>query len=188
MKLFFYDVETTGTNFWQHGIHQISGCVEIDGVVKEYFDIKVQPNPAAKIDDQSLAVSNVTREQIAAYMPFKDGYSAIIEIVKKYVNKYDPKDKFFLVGFNNAGFDDKFFRAFFVQNGDNYFGSWFWSHAIDVMVLAGHYLMLLRPEMINFKQMTVARQLGIEVDESKLHDAEYDVSILMKIYDKVAVI
>ena len=42
------------------------------------------------------------------------------------LEKFDKKDKFFLVGYNNASFDNQFFRAFFVQNNDMYFGSYFW--------------------------------------------------------------
>lgn len=35
MKLLFFDLETTGTNPGKHGIHQISGQIVIDGIVKE---------------------------------------------------------------------------------------------------------------------------------------------------------
>lgn len=31
MKLFFYDLETTGLDCERHGIHQISGAIVIDG-------------------------------------------------------------------------------------------------------------------------------------------------------------
>ena len=41
---------------------------------------------------------------------------------------------------------------------------------------------LLFYEMENFKLMTVARFLGIEVDESQLHDALYDVKLTKEIY------
>lgn len=40
-KLFFYDLETTGTNPGRHGIHQISGEIVIDGKTVETFDYKV---------------------------------------------------------------------------------------------------------------------------------------------------
>ena len=65
MKLLFFDLETTGTNPGKHGIHQISGQIVIDGIVKESFDFHVQPNPKAIIEDEALAVAGVTREQIA---------------------------------------------------------------------------------------------------------------------------
>lgn len=45
MKLFFFDLETTGTNPARHGIHQISGEIVVDGETKESFDYHVRPNP-----------------------------------------------------------------------------------------------------------------------------------------------
>ena len=52
MKLLFFDLETTGTNPGRNGIHQISGQVVIDGIVKESFDFHVQPNPKAAIEEK----------------------------------------------------------------------------------------------------------------------------------------
>ncbi len=184
-KLFYYDLETTGVKHWKNGIHQISGCIEIDGVVKENFDFKVCPNPVCVIEDEALAVSNITRDICLAYPQMGEVHKNLSELLGKYIDKFNKKDKFFLVGYNNASFDNQFLRAFFVQNNDNYFGSWFWSSHIDVMVLAGQHLMNERHKMIDFKQSTVARYLGIEVDETRLHDAIYDVEILRQIYKKV---
>lgn len=67
MKLVFFDLETTGVNPGKNGIHQISGQIVIDGVVKESFDFHVQPNPKAIIEDEALKVAGVTREQVMAY-------------------------------------------------------------------------------------------------------------------------
>lgn len=53
------------------------------------------------------------------------------------------------------------------------------------MVLATPYLTAQRSEMENFKQGTVAKALGIQVDDSKLHDAMYDIAICRAIYDVV---
>lgn len=182
MKLFYYDVETTGVKYWRNGIHQISGAIEIDGEIKEYFDFKVRPYPDAIIDPKALEVGGVTLEQVMAYPPMSEVYSQILRMLGKYVDKYDKGDKFFLAGYNNAAFDNAFFRAFFVQNGDQYFGSWFWPHALDVYILASEYLKEVRPQMENFKLHTVAKQLGIEVDESKLHQADYDIDLTIQIY------
>lgn len=182
MKLFYYDIETTGLSFWKHGIHQISFIIEIDGAVKEKMDYKVRPNPAALIEDEALTVAGVTRGQISKYFEMKMVHRILCEVMAKYVDKFDKTDKFFLVGYNNASFDNAFFRAWFKQCGDDYFGSWFWSSSIDVMVLASQYLITERHLMENFKQSTVAKHIGIEVDESRLHDALYDVELMMKIY------
>ena len=184
-KLFFYDLETTGLKFWKNGIHQISGCIEIDGDVKEEFNFHVKPNPACVIEDEALDVSGVTLEQINAYPDMNVVYNQIKTMLSKYVNRYNKYDKFFLVGYNNAPFDNQFFRAFFVQNNDNYFGSYFWSSAIDVMVLAANHLKSTRHTMEDFKLKTVANTLGVTVDESKLHDALYDIYLTRAVYRKI---
>lgn len=179
-KLFFFDVETTGTLFWRHSIHQLSGAIEIDGTVAETFDFHVRPYHAAQIEDEALAIAGVTREQIMEYPDQKTVHGQLCAILKKYVNQYEKKgvkEKLWMVGYNSQGFDGPFLRAFFTQCEDKYFGSWFWPHTIDVMILALHQLMYDRREMEDFKLKTVAKKLGIVVDESRLHDALYDIWI-----------
>lgn len=185
MKLLFFDLETTGTNPGRNGIHQISGEIVIDGVSKEQFDFHVQPNPKAIIEDAALQVAGVTREQVLAYPLMSQVYSEFVTMLGKYVDKFNKKDKFFLVGYNNAAFDNQFLRGFFLQNGDQYFGSWFWSNTIDVMVLASAYLMDKRTEMENFKLSTVAKFLGVDVNDNDLHNAFYDIALTKAVYDKV---
>lgn len=185
MKILFFDLETTGTNFWQHGIHQIGGILEIDGEIKETFDLKVAPNPAAKIEQAALDVCSVTVEQIQAYPPMAQVYRHLTATLAKYCDKFNKQDKIFLVGYNNAGFDNQFLRAWFTQNGDNYFGSWFWANPIDVYVLASHKLMATRHEYPDFKLMTCTQAFGIEIDETKLHDAVYDIYLTREIYYKL---
>lgn len=185
MKLFFFDLETTGTYPGKNGIHQISGEIVIDGETKERFDFKVQPNPQCVIEEQALAVAGVTREQVMAYPPMRQVYEELVSMLGKYVDKFKKTDKFFLVGFNNASFDNQFLRGFFLQNGDQYFGSWFWSNSIDVMVLASAHLADKRHEMENFKLATVAKFLGVNVDENSLHYADYDIFLTKAIYDIV---
>jgi DNA polymerase-3 subunit epsilon len=184
-KIFFYDLETTGVKHWKNGIHQISGAIVIDGEEKEKFNFKVQPNPQATIEDEALAIAGVDRETVYSYPPMNEIYKELIKIIGKYVDRFKKTDKLHLCGFNNAPFDNQFFRGFFAQNNDNYFGSYFWSDSIDVMCLASNYLKSERHTMPNFKLMTVAKHLQIEVDESKLHDALYGIHLTRMIYEKV---
>ena len=182
MKLMFFDLETTGVNPGKNGIHQISGMIEIDGVEKERFDFHVQPNPKAIIEEQALSVAGVTREQVLNYPPMGEVHNELVAMLGKYVDKFNKKDKFFLVGYNNASFDNQFLRGFFLQNGDNYFGSWLWSNSIDVMVLASQHLATCRHDMENFKLATVAKFMGINVNDEALHDAYYDIYLTREIY------
>lgn len=185
MKLLFFDIETTGTMYWKNGIHQLSGIITVDGEVKESFDFRVQPNPQAQIDPEALAVSGVTKQQIMEYPPMGEVYRDFVDMLGRYVDKFDRSDKMFLVGYNNASFDNQFLRAWFKQNNDNFFGSWFWSNSLDVMVLASGYLLKERAQMRDFKLSTVAAQCGIAVEESSLHDALYDVRLTMELYNRV---
>jgi len=183
IKLFHYDLETTGTKFWKNGIHQISGLIEIDNEIKEEFNFSVCPNPDSEISQEALDIGGVTLEQIKEYPSMKGVHIKLTEMLSKYVDKYDKTDKFHLIGYNISSFDNQFLRAFFTQNGDNYFGSFFWSDSIDVMSKASDKLKDVRAEMLNFKLKTVARQLRINVDEEKLHDAMYDIKLTKEVYE-----
>jgi DNA polymerase-3 subunit epsilon len=178
----FYDLETTGVNVKIHGVHQISGCIEIDGEVVETFNFKVRPNPKAKIEPEALQVGGVTEDQIMQYEEMRSVYVKVVDMLAKYVDRFNPKEKIWLVGFNNRSFDDVFFRSWFEQNKDSFFGAWFWSDSLDVLVLASQYLLNRRTSMQTFKLKRVALELGIPVDESKLHDAAYDIQLTREIY------
>jgi len=185
MKIVFFDIETTGVNPAKHGIHQISGCIEVGGEVKERFNFKVKPNKNALIEDEALIVGNVTREQILSYPEMITVYNDLVETLALHCDKFNKTDKYFLCGYNNASFDNQFLRGFFLQNGDKYFGSWFWSNSLDVMVLASEFLKKRRSEMPDFKLKTVASELGFKIDESRLHDAEYDIELTRAIYNLI---
>jgi DNA polymerase III alpha subunit (gram-positive type) len=60
MKLFFYDLETTGLDSQKNAIHQISGKIIIDGVEKTTFNFKVRPFIGALIDETALKIGGVT--------------------------------------------------------------------------------------------------------------------------------
>lgn len=184
MKYFLYDLETTGLDSKKNAIHQLSGKVIINGVVKETFDIHMQPFAGAEISDEALRIGNVTRGQIASYQPQREAYKQVMAILSKYVNKFDKTDKMYLVGFNNVRFDNDFFRAFFERNGNHYFGSYFWSDSMDCMIFASALLAPKRSQMPNFKQSTVAQYLGVTVAEDKLHNANYDIELCQAIFEK----
>ena len=182
MIIIFIDLETTGTDLNTSGIHQISGAVEIDGKVVEEFDYKVRPHQGAIYSPGAMLICKVTKEELLSYPDRKEIYRKFTELLAKYVDKYDPKSKAHLCGFNNRAFDDPFLRTWFERNGDNYFGSYFYPDSLDAMVLASQYLLSRRAAMPSFKLKRVAKELGIVVDEAKLHNANYDIQLTRAIY------
>jgi DNA polymerase III subunit epsilon len=184
-KLLIFDVETTGTLYYRHCIHQLSGMIVIDGGITEYFNLHIRPHEKAIVDEEALKHSGVTKDIIEQYPHRTEQFKAFMSILARHINPYDPEDKFFLLGFNNSWFDNEFLRNYFVLEGDESFGCWFWQNTIDVMVLASYYLMPDRHRMPSFKLKRVALYLGIPVDESKLHDARYDLDLTYQVYLKV---
>lgn len=183
MKIFFCDTETTGTNPLIHSIHQLSGMMVIDGIIVETVNYNVRPHPQAKIDEEALKVSGVTKEQILAYPEIETVHKQFTDMLGKYVKKFDKTDKAYFAGYNTH-FDNDFVRQLFDDVGDKYFGSWFWSDRIEVMTLASLMLRNKRASLVNFKLMTVANALGLIIDETKAHDALYDIEVTKWIYDK----
>lgn len=185
MKVFLYDLETTGLDPKSNATHQLSGKIIIDGKEVEKFDFHIQPFDGAEISQEALDVSGVTREQLATYPTEEEVFPKVLAMCSKYVNRYDRTDKFYQLGFNVQHFDNQFLRAMFDRQGIRFFGSYFWSNCLDAMLLATPALIDKRPAMPNFKQSTVAEYLGIKIDESRMHNANYDIELAQAIYDKV---
>lgn len=181
IKRFFYDVETTGVNWRRNSIHQLAAWMEVDGVVVEKLNLHIRPHANADTDDSALAISNVTKEQVMQYPTMELQFKVIKDTLAKYVDPFDKKDKFFFVGFKNASFDDDFFKKYFELMGSKFF-FYFFPSSIDVSVLATQYLINVRHEMPSFKLHRVAKTLGIEVDDTRLHEADYDLQLTREVY------
>ncbi len=195
LKVVFIDVETTGTDPEKNGITQISGCIQIDDLVQETFDFYVSPFPQDKIDDAALKVTGIDRKQLLPKghpdflevpgQEFCDPqliYSRLIDMFTRYVDKFDKTDKFQFVGYNAHSFDMPFMRKFWEKNNDRFFGSLFWYPCLDVMLLWAQILQPVRGQLPNFKLATVARHTGIEVDENRLHDSQYDIDLTRQLW------
>lgn len=183
MKIAYIDVETTGVVVNIHCIHQVACIIEIDGFEMESFELKMKPHPDAQIDVNALSVSGVSESLINSYEHTQQSAKDEFErILSNYVDQYDKTDKFHFIGYNSRGFDEPFVRMWFRLCESNYYGSWFWSMGIDVAVLAAQTLIHRRHHMKNFKLSTVAREMGVSFDESKTHDALYDVEKTKDIY------
>ncbi len=194
-KFVFIDVETTGVNLERNGLTQISGCVQIGDEVKESFDYFVRPYPQDEIETAALEVTGMDRRQFllpddpnflaVPGQNFEDPkviYDRLVALFSQYVSKYDKTDKFQFVGYNSHSFDMPFMRRFWEKNGDRFFGSWFWFPCLDVMLVWAQILQPIRAELPNFKLATIAKHCGIKVDDSRLHDSQYDIELTRELW------
>lgn len=178
MKLAYTDVETTGLDPISCAIWQLSGIIEIDGVIEEKFNILMRPNMDQNINLGALEATKASLDKIVkGDLSQFEGYNLFISILDKYINKYDKTDKFFMVGYNNHSFDSAFVRQFMKMHDNPYYGSYFWHPGIDVMLIAAYAALKQRSNLPDFKLLTVAKSLGIEVIEEKAHDATYDIEV-----------
>lgn len=178
MKKVFLDLETTGVTPGKHGVIEIGAIIEANGEEKR-FAHRVKPFSTDEIDDSALEIQGVSRESIQAFPEPPEVYLRFIRFLDMIVNKYDRKDKAFLIGYN-VTFDQSHLRAWFEKNGNQYFGSYFWFPAIDVAILAAHYLGEKRDELPDFKLGTVCRHFGIDLENA--HTAAADIEATRELY------
>ncbi len=184
MKRIFIDTETTGLNCKKHGVIELAGLVEVNDKPVEEFSFKMRPFPEDIIDREAMKIHGITEEEVRQWLPPVKVHEGLIAVLDRYVDRYEKTDKFHWVGYN-AYFDVDMMREWFKKNNDKYFGAWFFHPPLDVMILAAYALRSERPRIPNFSQTTVARHLGITIDEDKIHGALYDVKTAKAIYKEV---
>lgn len=186
IKIIFFDTETTGIDSKINGMHQLAGEIVINDEVVDKFDYKINPFKGCEVDIKALAISNTKSLDFLKYHKEYQVSFMFSELLNKHLDNKNKKDKFFLAGWRAPEFDVKFLEAFFDRNaGREYYKSIFRSNPIDIKTLATQYLIDECDNMIDFHLVTVAKYLGIEVDESQLHKAPYDAYLCRMVYNVV---
>ena len=180
MKLLFLDTETTGLDPSKNGIIQIAGMVEIDGEVKEEFDLRVKPFPGQVISEEALKVTGKTVEEIQTYTEPLIGYRSFTEMLDKYVDKFNRADKFYMVG-QNTKFDYDFMTEWFKRNGNPYFYGYVNYHLLDVIQATALFTVAGKMKLQNMKLGTVCEHFGIPL---KAHDALEDIRATRQVFYK----
>jgi len=179
MKVLWFDTETTGLDSVKNDIIQIAGIVEINGEVKEEFNIKCQPFSYDNISSDALDVHGITIDEIKKFQTSIDGKRQFVSILDKYVNKFDKMDKFTPAG-QNVKFDVGFLRDWFIKNGERYgSGSYHNYHMIDTACLARIMTFEGVIETDNHKLETLAKRYNIKIDA---HNALSDIQATRNVY------
>lgn len=179
MKFIYLDTETTGLNFKEDSIFQLSGIIKTaEG--EESFNFNMRPYKGKGLDATTSQLTGKTDAEVFAYPDQAAVFRAFIKLLEKYVSKFDRSDKFFIIGYN-VNFDIEFLREWFIFNGEKYFGSYFWNPGIDVMALAANLLVADRPYMKDFKLATVYEYVCGKTFNT--HDAFEDIKATRELHD-----
>lgn len=190
MKILFYDLETTGLH------PETASIIQLAGIMTEFtenneikplggFNYTMKPRVDREIDLAALEINGFTMEELATFQDDREVFEKFTKFLDKHIDQFNKVDKAILAGYNNTHFDTDFLRQWFIDNNNNYFGSYFWSNSIDVMPEASRYFIHYRPALLNFKLGTVAKALGIETDKSSLHDGLYDIKLTLLMFKKL---
>lgn len=170
-KILYFDTETTGLDPITNDIIQLAGIIVIDGKEQETFNLRVQPFNYETVQQGALDVNGISLSALKQYPEPIVSYADFVNMLGRYVDKYDKNDKFTPAGYN-VRFDMDFLSNFFLKNNDNYFGSWFNWKLIDPLPLL-HFLDFAgKINLPNYKLSTVCAHYNIEINA---HDALGDI-------------
>ena len=177
-KALWFDVETTGLSPYKNDIIQIAGLVEINGEIKEEFEMKCAPQDFTQLDSKALAIHGYSKEMLKEFPAPREIYNKLIRIIEKYISRYDKNDKFTPAGYN-VKFDCDFLKNFFEKAGDRYYGSLFNWKLVDP--LAKLYMMdyEMKLSLPDYKLSTVCAHFNIPL---KAHDALADIKATRELY------
>ena len=186
MKVLWFDVETTGLDPVKNDIITLAMIIEIDGEVKDFKYIKMQPTNFDNIEDQALKVNGVTREELKNFMTPKQAHQEIKGFLGQFVDPFDRNDKYQPAGYN-VGFDVGFLAEFFKKVGDKYFGSWIDYHKLDVSSIVQLLALKNNLKLDKYRLLNVANHFGVKIEaHDALSDIEATREVCYKILDQIS--
>ena len=184
IKIIFIDTETGGVNAEKSVLIQLSGIIEVDETEKEKFNFYIKPFENSEVNEKALEVQGRTLEELGTekYIDESIIYKKFLEILDKYIDKYDKNDKFIVAGYN-VKFDIDILKALFERNNNKFLFSYFNSSMLDplysvrLLQVAG-----ILPVLENNKLETWCKYFNIEL---KAHDSLQDITATKKLIEKL---
>ena len=183
-KIIFIDTETGGVNIEKSALIQLSGIIRVNKKDVETFNFFIKPVEDSEVNEKALEVQGRTLEELKTekYIEEKEVYKQFVNLLDKYVDKYDRTDKFIVAGYN-VRFDVDMLKAFFQRHGNNFLFSYLDSSMLDplysirLLQVAG-----ILPVLENNKLETWCKHFGIEL---KAHDSLEDIEATKKLIGKL---
>jgi len=180
-NLCWLDTETTGKYAWKHDVIQLSGLIEIGGLVVDEFNFTCQPHLWENIEEEAMRVHGITEEELRTFdKPIKT-WNKLCRILDSHVNKFDKTDKFILAGFNTP-FDKDMLYNWWQRCEQQFFGSYFEYKVFDVFPVAFMFAKIYNWDVKDHKLETLCDYLGIPI---LAHDALSDIKATRELYCKL---
>jgi DNA polymerase-3 subunit epsilon len=183
-KVIYIDTETTGLDKVKHGLRELAYIVEIDGEEVESGLFKINPltyNKEVEIDPKALEISKKTLEDLTGdeYTDSRYCFSSLIELLDKYIDKFNKEDKFIINGYNTS-FDIGFIQEWFTDNNNKFYGAYFNYKDLDVFALVKYLKYLGYINTKNDKLETICNHFDIDI---AAHNALDDIKATKKLND-----
>ncbi len=180
-KILYFDVETTGLDAKFNEIIQIAYIIEVDGIIKHRGNRLMRPTNMLNVSPKALEITGKTLEEIEKYPVQESQFVRFSDDLGKYVDKFNPSDKYYVCGYN-VKFDLDFLFAWFKKNNDDYLGSWLNWKTLDPLQILYLLDSTGRINLHNYKLETVCKYFKIEIDA---HDALSDIKATKLLYRKL---
>jgi DNA polymerase-3 subunit epsilon len=181
-KLFWNDLETTGTDPHLNSIIQIACMIEENGEIVDSFESKMSPIPGRQIDPKALQINGLTVEEIMEYPNPREVYPELRKFCAKHGTKGDKLNRFIPAGYNN-GFDLDFLLDWHTTMDSKYaFWDYLQFQPIDPYPVL---VSMWRCGIISTKDLklgTVCEHFGIQIDA---HEAMSDIKAAREVAYRV---
>jgi DNA polymerase-3 subunit alpha len=167
------DCETTGLDPIKNDIVQFACIPVINGAAQKQFDEYCQPTNWSNIEEEALAVSGITRDQLKTFQSTETLVTKLIHFLRQF------KVKFTIAGYN-VSFDRDFLSMTFKKvNKEREYLELFTSDIRDTFKRAKRLKTQLQSP--NLKLGTLAKHFNIDI---VAHNALSDISATIKV-DKI---
>lgn len=184
MKYIWIDTETTGLIPGKHAVIQIAAIIT-ETIGGDPIDIFNESGGCHgfEVSAKALKVNGITEKELKKRRKPKHLFRDFITFLGKHVNRYDSNDKLIPVGYN-VRFDTDMLFGFAKAMKYPYLGSMISGSGIDIMhVVRWEDACGKLPPMKNHKLVTVAKALGITLDDA--HDALADIEATKAIAERL---
>lgn len=190
IKRVYIRVQSLGPYPSKYSILRLVGCIESEEVLRYIFDFNIQPESDEVYSDEWLEQHGINRSDKLLTYTKVTARDELVRVLDKFINKYEPQDRAFLMVFNDTKYDDKFLKNLLFNSGSN-MKSYFWNTVIDVKVLASEFAKHKVKLMHGFELNKLCKAFGVpepDLDPMNQLQSIYKLyRVLKEIQDKLYV-